>query len=736
MKKSRIISCFAAVVMLLAAIAPAAHAAAVPADSGDHAVIPAAGDGVILDYELEDVTLNVVEEYGMYKATRGAHITVTASFEEGWTYNPDYTNFFRDRSDRVTVTDNPDGSKTFSFEARAGDYFSRDELLTVGIYATPDALPRLSITTSVPFSQIDRETWVDASYTLTLGTKVYASGDYSGEGSIKGRGNTSWNQPKKPYSIKLNSKASLLDIPKTKKYAIVPSYFDDSLIRNYMTYKAALMLTGIDYVPKCEFVEVYLNGQYNGIYILVERVAIESNKIDIDEANADELTGGYLIEKDIDGKIDYDSDQWFDCPYWANQSKDYFVLKTPEPDDSALLSQMLSYLTDYMQRLHNSVTGSSSEPYTTYVDSPSWMDFMILQEISKNIDGNLKTSCYMVKKAQDEKLYMTAPWDFDLAYGSPSCTWNNADHSHNDYYDCPDAQSTASFMVINSSCPWFDHLYDDHEEFRSGLMERYAGYRETMIPFMLGTIDSASAYLAGAVPRDEARWGVRVSAGVEQLRTWLRGRIDWLDSQWTDSEPIDLNFALNVEGGTLQFSSTGNYAFTGVVVDGRAAGVSGNAGVDNSESAVSLTLQMQAGQTLSFDYRISSEQNYDKFQFTVNGSAVVSADGEHGWQTYTYTAPSDGSYQFTWKYKKDYSVASGSDCVWIDNVAWSGDEHGLLGDVDGNGVVDAQDALLILRWSLELIDELPHPENGDVNGDGHIGADDALVVLRLHMGIA
>ncbi|MBR0136104.1 MAG: hypothetical protein IJM18_07870, partial [Clostridia bacterium] len=164
--------------------------------------------------------------------------------------------------------------------------------------------------------------------------------------------------------------------------------------------------------------------------------------------------------------------------------------------------------------------------------------------------------------------------------------------------------------------------------------------------------------------------------------------------------------------------------------------VSGNAGVDNSESAVSLTLQMQAGQTLSFDYRISSEQNYDKFQFTVNGSAVASADGEHGWQTYTYTAPSDGSYQFTWKYKKDYSVASGSDCVWIDNVAWSGDEHGLLGDVDGNGVVDAQDALLILRWSLELIDELPHPENGDVNGDGHIGADDALVVLRLHMGIA
>ena len=80
-----------------------------------------------------------------------------------------------------------------------------------------------------------------------------------------------------------------------------------------MTYKAAAGYEGIDYVPRCEFVEAYFNGVYNGIYLLVERVDIESNKINIDEASADELTGGYLIEKDVWGKFDPEEDVWFNC---------------------------------------------------------------------------------------------------------------------------------------------------------------------------------------------------------------------------------------------------------------------------------------------------------------------------------------------------------------------------------------------------------------------------------------
>ena len=252
MKKT--ICLLVSVIMLLAALTPAAALAAPVAESAVQTIVPFAGDGVTLDYDASAFTLRCAEKYGLLVALENRTFTLNASFDEGWTFNPDYSCFFTGHQNSVTVTNNSDGTVTFVFEAAKGDYFTRDELNTIGIYATPAELPKLEITASVPFNQIDKETWVDATFTLTLGTKQFSGGDYEGAGSIKGRGNTSWGQPKKPYSIKLNSKASLLGIPKTKKYAIVPSYSDDSLLRNYMTYKAAAGYEGIDYVPRCEFV--------------------------------------------------------------------------------------------------------------------------------------------------------------------------------------------------------------------------------------------------------------------------------------------------------------------------------------------------------------------------------------------------------------------------------------------------------------------------------------------------
>lgn len=741
MKRTRLLCSLIAAVMLIAALVPAAAAAAERAESKaeaqEYPITPYAGDGVTLTYDESAFSLLLSKQYGVYRVEQSRTLTLTARFDEGWTYSQTYSNFFRDHAAGVAVSNGSDGSKTFTFTASEGDYLTEDELNCVGIYASAAELPKLEITTEVPFSQIGKEEYVAASFAITLGTKQYASGNFEGTGSIKGRGNTSWGQPQKPYSIKLDSKKTLLDIPKTKKYAIVPSYSDQSSLRNYLTYKAGLMLDGIGYTPKCEFVEVYLNGVYNGVYILVERVSIESNKIDIEEANADELTGGYFIEKDVRDKIDFSSDQWFNCPYWANQNQDFFVLKEPEPDDSTLRAQMLSYLTSYMQSLHNAVMGTGGEPYTKYVDTASWIDFIIVQELAKNIDGNLKTSCYMYKQAQDDKLYMTAPWDFDLAYGNPATTWNNASSEHNDYYDCPDAISPADFMVVNSSCPWFDTLYDDHEDFRNALRDKYTAYRQTLVSGMFRLIDSAAAYISEAMPRNDAKWGKNFAQGAADLRSWLISRVAWLDGQWrTDVEPIDLNFALNTEGGSLEFTTSAK-PFTGVIRDGRIAAVSGNAGADSTDSSVTLTLTMQAGETLSFDFKVSSEQNYDKFSFNVNGAKQFDRSGEVDWTNFVYTAQSAGEYTFVWKYSKDYSVASGSDCAWLDEVIYSGDSGaaGLLGDADGDGEVTVTDALLTMRFAMGILESLPCPENADYDGDGEVSVTDALLIMRLAMGL-
>ena len=187
-------------------------------------------------------------------------------------------------------------------------------------------------------------------------------------------------------------------------------------------------------------------------------------------------------------------------------------------------------------------------------------------------------------------------------------------------------------------------------------------------------------------------------------------------------------------GGSLHFD-TSSPAFVGTIKDGRIAGMSGNAGQDSSTSSMTLTLTMQAGETLSFDYKVSSESGYDKFKFTVNGQNKITESGEKDWTAYTFTASSAGDYSFVWKYEKDYSYASGSDCVWVDEVAWSGDHIGLPGDADDNGAVEATDALIVLRYAMGMDQIVPNETNADVNGDGVIDASDALIILRMAMGI-
>jgi hypothetical protein len=542
----RLLAFAAALIMTLSGVLPSFAAPAEKA--GERSVFllsPSCSEGVTAAPTSEgsmEILARVSGNRLVFEETKTLSVTVT--FDEGWLACERYSHFFPNDS-RTTVTELPDGSLLCEFTASANGGVSLDEWNGVRFNASVSELPKLYVDAELPFDEIGKENWVSASFTLTEGTKDFPGGDYEGTGSVKGRGNSSWTNPKKPYSIKLDSKASLLGIPKTKKYAIVPSYNDNALMRNYITYKTYQGLVGIGYVPKCEFVDVYLNGVYNGVYILVERIAIEGSKVDIEEADADNMSGGYLIEKDVEQKVDPDSDLWFDCPYWANQSKDMFVLKSPEPDDEELTSAMLAYLTDYMQRVHDSIMGISGEDWHTYVDVSSWVDFLIVQEISKNIDGNFKTSCWLYKDRGDDHIYMTAPWDFDLAYGRVS--WNNQSEEHNDVDDCPDANTAEGFMAINSSNPWMDRLYDTVPEFRNALKRRYTAYRETLIPEMLRLLEETAAYLDIAQQPNQELWGFNFHNGVTVLKNWLNRRIEWLDGEWL----TDLNFAqgdVNLDG--------------------------------------------------------------------------------------------------------------------------------------------------------------------------------------------
>ena len=207
-------------------------------------------------------------------------------------------------------------------------------------------------------------------------------------------------------------------------------------------------------------------------------------------------------------------------------------------------------------------------------------------------------------------------------------------------------------------------------------------------------------------------------------------------------EDTSLRDALNVEGGTIAFSSVGNYPFFAEQGDGRFYVRSGNAAQSSSSSTLTTVLQMEAGETLSFDYKVSSETNYDFYNFTVNGTQLqhLSGQNQSNWQTYTYTAPSAGTYTFDWSFEKDFSVNAGDDCVKIDNVVYSGDPGPsgpsipADGDVDGNGIVAVSDALIAMRIAMGTQEGTAEQiARGDLDGDGIITMAEALQIMRIAM---
>ena len=138
----------------------------------------------------------------------------------------------------------------------------------------------------------------------------------------------------------------------------------------------------------------------------------------------------------------------------------------------------------------------------------------------------------------------------------------------------------------------------------------------------------------------------------------------------TELESDTLSDALNAAGQSNTFVSTGSYPWMvdSTTYDGRTAAQSGNYNVSSSTSSFSTTVTLSAGDIVSFEYCVSSESNYDEFEFSVNDSVVLTESGVVSWNSYSYQATADGEYTFLWSYTKDGSVNGNSDACWVDNV--------------------------------------------------------------------
>ena len=408
-------------------------------------------------------------------------------------------------------------SQKFLFNHNGDKVTVGDSVLVDGQYNTLDASKPIIVSvwcydlhkdytikltnTGLPIVRIDtkgqsvtrRDTWVDGTtirIELPDGTVAFESDSLS----LKGRGNGTWTETnKKPYALKLNSKAKILGMDKSKRWCLLANYKDRTLLRN----DAAFWLsrhTNMPYTVKGRYVELVWNGKHMGNYYLCQQIRIESGRVEIADPNlTDPENGGMLIV--IDDFLGYSSsDRQDKSPMIGFRStgansryKLPYVLKDPEEDENGNLltssSATFKYLQNYVKNMEDAIyTSDQSDDWMNYLDIDRAVDYVLIQEITMNHDSYNTWpnagphSAYLYKDAGDLLCYGPV-WDFDY---HTFTLYNDAAYSSAASGDNPRIKQWELLKMDNKGYNnkyYFADLVKRSPKFKQRLKERWNEYK-------------------------------------------------------------------------------------------------------------------------------------------------------------------------------------------------------------------------------------------------------------------
>lgn len=365
---------------------------------------------------------------------------------------------------------------------------------------------------------------------------------------MSGRGNSTWNLPKQPYKFNTDKKTSFCGIPAGKKWAVIANYEDISLLRNIEGYWLGSKLNGLAWTPKYYPVDMYLNGVYRGQYLLIERITIASNRVNIDELKIDPanptaqdsypaISGGYLMEWNH-GQAG-DTDAIVPPDIYAN-NRGGLYLKEPDPKKGEMTAAQKAYIDKWMDDVDTLLFDNSKwlDPvngWRKYIDEDSAIDYWIAGEVTKNYGINYRSSAWMYKArdvsnadgtATIGKLYSGPLWDFDTGQG-------NAD------YGAGQASTSGWWMRDPNAAPrqnavtWMNRLFEDPT------FKAKAAARWKQVSPILKTGDaylaSMQAKIKTSADADHALWSLgSATTDANALRVWLNSRIAWIDAHIDD----------------------------------------------------------------------------------------------------------------------------------------------------------------------------------------------------------
>lgn len=378
-------------------------------------------------------------------------------------------------------------------------------------------LPVIHINTDGSAPITSKETYVSATYWLD----PMGVGDFQAFGSeqeplplqIRGRGNYTWTGfDKKPYRLKLASKADLLGLGSSKHWALL-AHADDSygFLRNPMGFWLSSEL-GMPWTPGQQPVEVVLNGDYIGLYFLTETIRVDKNRVNIVEqpdlaTDPEEITGGWLVELD---NYPYD-------PHVTIREGDgtelWFTYKTPE----VLSQQQETYLTDQMEAINDAVYSEDRDDcaWADMVDLETLAKFYIVQEVMDNYES-FHGSCYLYRQQGQDQKWMFGPvWDFGSSFNEDKSRYIYSGRQWHNAWIGQMCQFSAFMDVVKAL---------------------WANFYETKYDAMLDYAQSFADYIAAGARADAQRWPQYGNADEQERCQVVKDRLSksckWLAKQW------------------------------------------------------------------------------------------------------------------------------------------------------------------------------------------------------------
>ncbi|MGB9415094.1 MAG: CotH kinase family protein [Acidobacteriaceae bacterium] len=347
-----------------------------------------------------------------------------------------------------------------------------------------------------------------------------AQNNYTGTITIKGHGNTTWAMPKKPYTLKLDSKAPLLGMPSSKSWILLANYDDKSLLRNALAFELADRL-GQVWAPRSVFVEIFLNAQYEGVYELTEKIDIAKNRLNITEMDdtdnsGKDLTGGYLLEIDVHRGEDFT---------WLSPGDVNYGIDDPDPATGQQSTYIENYVNTAEAALYSANFTDPGTGWPAYWDADSMIQWYLDEELMGNNDSVFWSSIYLYKDRNDPRLYMGPVWDFDISAGNVN---------YNPIVSPTQPWLTNSFYV--------KRLLED-PAFKADVKTKWAAVKATELDTLPAWIDQEAAALQQAQQNNFQRWPIlgeyvwpnsevanTYPGEVTFLKSWITQRVAWMDT--------------------------------------------------------------------------------------------------------------------------------------------------------------------------------------------------------------